>query len=274
MTPRSVALALTGVAAATTRPLGGEVHEVGLADGDVVVVKRHPDAAGAAAEAAGLAWLAVPGGPPVPRVRGTSGRWLGVDRVPVGRPTVEAAEEFGRALAVLHLAGAEAFGVPPPGGPVEATIGAAPMRNVAADSWAPWFLEHRIAPYTRSAVDAGVLTSAEAALVERVEVAAPEEPPARLHGDLWRGNVLWGTRAWLIDPAAHGGHRETDLAMLALFGCPHLDRVMGGYADVAPLGAGWRARAPLHRLFPLLVHAVLFGRGYAEQALEAVRALP
>ena len=33
----------------------------------------------------------------------------------------------------------------------------------------------------------------------------------------------------LIDPAAHGGHRETDLAMLALFGCPHWDFVVGGY---------------------------------------------
>ena len=77
--------------------------------------------------------------------------------------------------------------------------------------------------------------------------------------------------AWLIDPAAHGGHRETDLAMLALFGCPHLDALLAAYDDVAPLAPGWRDRVALHQLFPLLVHVVLFGRGYAGQAVAAAR---
>ena len=102
----------------------------------------------------------------------------------------------------------------------------------------------------------------------------PVEPPARLHGDLWNGNVLWGAegRAWLIDPAAHGGHRETDLAMLALFGAPFLDRILAGYAEVAPLAVGWRDRVPLHQLHPLLVHACLFGAGYAGPVADAARA--
>uniref|UniRef100_UPI0015F09440 fructosamine kinase family protein n=1 Tax=Pseudonocardia pini TaxID=2758030 RepID=UPI0015F09440 len=78
--------------------------------------------------------------------------------------------------------------------------------------------------------------------------------------------------AWLIDPAAHGGHRESDLAMLALFGLPHLDTVLAAYDEVAPLAEGWRARIPLHQLFPLLVHAVLFGGGYAAQAVAAAHA--
>ena len=105
------------------------------------------------------------------------------------------------------------------------------------------------------------------------ELAGPAEPPARLHGDLWNGNVLWGGdgQVWLIDPAAHGGHRETDLAMLHLFGCPQLQAVLAGYQRRAPLAEGWRERVGLHQLFPLLVHAVLFGRGYAEQALDVAR---
>ena len=96
----------------------------------------------------------------------------------------------------------------------------------------------------------------------------PEEPPARLHGDLWTGNVLWGQdgRAWLVDPAAHGGHRETDLAMLALFGLPHLPRVLDAYDEAAPLAEGWQDRAGVHQLFPLLVHACLFGGGYGARA--------
>ncbi|NEB76343.1 phosphotransferase, partial [Streptomyces sp. SID14478] len=154
--------------------------------------------------------------------------------------------------------------------------GLAPMRNVPGADWPHWYAEHRILPYLRLAVDAGTLRAAEAHSVEKVldrlpSLAGPAEPPARLHGDLWNGNVLWGPggAAWLIDPAAHGGHRETDLAMLHLFGAPHLGRIVDGYQEAAPLADGWQDRLPLHQLFPLLVHAVLFGRGYAEQALTA-----
>ena len=75
-----------------------------------------------------------------------------------------------------------------------------------------------------------------------------------------------------MDPAAHGGHRETDLAMLALFGAPHLDTVLAAYDEAFPLADGWRERVALHQVFPLLVHAVLFGRGYAARAAAAARA--
>ena len=185
--------------------------------------------------------------------------------IPAGRPTRAAAEEFGRRLAVMHAAGADAFGSPPPGGPADALIGRAPMRNVPAPSWPAWYARDRVLPYVRAARDAGTLDAAEVAVLERAaaRVAAPAEPPARLHGDLWSGNVLWAPDgAWLIDPAAHGGHRETDLAMLALFGCPHLDRVLAAYDEAAPLAEGWPTRVPTHQLFPLLVHVVLFGRSY------------
>jgi fructosamine-3-kinase len=105
------------------------------------------------------------------------------------------------------------------------------------------------------------------------DLAGPAEPPSRIHGDCWSGNVLWsGGRGWLVDPAAHGGHRETDLAMLALFGAPFLDRILASYAEAAPLAAGWRARVPLHQLHPLLVHVCLFGAGYAGPVAEAARA--
>lgn len=266
---------LLGAAVRRSAPLGGDAARVELADGRAVVVKEGP---AVAAEAAGLRWLAVPGGPPVPEVLQVDGARLVTTHVPGGRPGADAAAVFGRRLAVLHAAGAPAFGAGPPGEPEEAWIGRAPMRNVPAADWAPWYAEHRVAPYLRTARDTGALTGEEAAVVERVcaelpALAGPPEPPARLHGDLWSGNVLWARDgAWLIDPVAHGGHRETDLAMLALFGCPHLDAVLGSYAEAAPLADGWRARVPLHQLFPLLVHVVLFGGGYAGQAVAAARA--
>ncbi|MFF7314285.1 fructosamine kinase family protein [Streptomyces sp. NPDC008137] len=279
MTARTDAAArLTGRVVRGERPLSGALAEVSLDDGRVVVVKRADHPGASRAEAAGLRWLAGAGTVRVPGVHGHDGSWLVIDRVPQGRASREAAARFGRDLAALHAAGAPAFGAPPPDGPADAYIGLAPMRNEPDTDWPRWYAAHRVLPYLRRAVDEGTVRHAEAAVVERLcerlpGLAGPAEPPARLHGDLWNGNVLWGSdgQVWLIDPAAHGGHRETDLAMLGLFGCPHLDVVLEAYQEQAPLADGWADRTGVHQLFPLLVHAVLFGRGYAERALSVAR---
>jgi fructosamine-3-kinase len=258
-------------------PLGGGAARVRLADGRTVVVKDG-DGQAIAAEAAGLRWLGEAGGAPVPAVLEVTGGRLVTELVESGAPGTRAAEELGRALARTHAAGAPAFGAAPPGGPADARIGAAPMRNEPAHCWPEWYAADRLMPYLRTARDADSLTGDAAWIIESVAdrlpaLAGHEEPPARLHGDLWSGNVLWSAEgAVLIDPAAHGGHRETDLAMLALFGCPHLHTVLAAYDEAAPLAAGWRDRVPLHQLFPLLVHVVLFGGGYAAQAISAARA--
>jgi fructosamine-3-kinase len=276
--PREVASRLTGRPVTGARAVPGSPAEVTLDGGTSVMVKRG-DAPGAVrAEVAGLRWLAAAKAVRVPAVLGHDERWMVTERVPTGRPDPEAAHRFGQALAALHAAGASDFGAAPPGGPEDAFIGLAPMRNVPGGDWPGWYAEHRVLPYVRGAVDRGTLRPGEAAVFERLcvrlpDLAGPAEPPARLHGDLWNGNVLWGAdgEVRLIDPAAHGGHRETDLAMLELFGCPHLDRVLAGYEETAPLAPGRRDRVGVHQLFPLLVHAVLFGRGYADQALTVAR---
>jgi fructosamine-3-kinase len=266
-----------GLAVRSSSPLGGAAARTELADGRTVLVKTG-DPASVAAEAAGLRWLRVPGGPPVPEVLDAGERSLVTEFVAPGSPGTAAAERLGRGLATMHAAGAPAFGAAPPGGPRDARIGTAPMRNSPAPDWPGWYAADRLLPYLRSARDAGALDADEAGAVEAVcrrlpDLAGPAEPPARLHGDLWSGNVLWSAGgAVLIDPAAHGGHRETDLAMLALFGCPHLGAVLGAYDEAAPLADGWRRRVPLHQLFPLLVHVVLFGRGYAARTVAAARA--
>lgn len=275
--PAEAVAAITGqrVRAATPR---GAIWLVELGDERTVVAKRGQSGQ-VLAEAAGLRWLQVPGGPPVPQVYGHDDQWLLTEFVPAGRMDGAGSERLGRELAALHRTGAPTFGAAPPGGPQQAWIGGAPMANIPGTRWPQWYAEHRVLGYLRTAVDNGVVDAAGARAVHRAcerieELAGPDEPPARLHGDLWSGNVHAGAdgRAWLLDPAAHGGHRETDLAMLALFGCPHWERLVAGYTDVAPLAAGWQQRVALHQLFPLLVHAVLFGGGYGGRAAAAARA--
>lgn len=281
---RAAVAEITGREPREVRRLGGgdtaAAFEVRLGDGETVFAKSAPPTmpGAIAAEAASLEWLAEPGAAAVPAVYGHTENWLVTEHIPTAAPTPSAAGELGRDLARLHAAGAAAFGAAPPGGPADAWIGLAPMRNEPSEQWPSFYARYRVEPYLRRAVDSGDLSTSAGAAISRVcaeidDLAGPAEPPARLHGDLWSGNVHWGEqRAWLIDPAAHGGHRETDIAMLHLFGCPHLDRIVAAYQEVSPLADGWRNRIPLHQLFPLLVHTVLFGGGYASQAVAAANA--
>jgi fructosamine-3-kinase len=231
-------------------------------------------AAGFAAEAASLRWLAEADAAPVPGVLASDETCLVIEWIDGGYPAPGAPARFGRELASLHMAGADRFGAPWPG-----VIAGLPLPNAQAHSWPEWYAANRLLPYARIARDAGTLSAADTRLIESAaarspELAGPAEPPSRIHGDCWSGNVLWsGGHGWLIDPAAHGGHRETDLAMLALFGAPHEDEIMAAYAETAPLADGWHARVPLHQLHPLLVHVCLFGSSYRDAALTAARAV-
>jgi len=246
-------------------------------------------AAAFAAEASSLRWLAAADAVPVPEVLAVTEAALVISMIPPGHAMPSAAFRFGTELARMHAAGSENFGAPWRGfiaslpldntpAPSGQPAGAAPSRTQGTQ-WPQWYANRRLLPYLRQALDSGALRPEDGRLVEAVmdridSLAGPAEPPSRIHGDCWAGNVLWSDdRGWLIDPAAHGGHRETDLAMLALFGAPHLDRILAGYNDTTPLAAGWRSRVPLHQLHPLLVHACLFGASYAEQVRSAARAV-
>jgi len=264
-------------------PVGGGpasvVSRLTLEDGTSICAKswRSGDAPEGffAAEAAGLRWLRESATMPVPEVIVALPGLLATEWIEPGRPTREAAERFGRDLAALHRSGADSFGADWPG-----YIGPLPLDNTPSTGpWGSWFAERRLLPYLKISADSGALTATDVAVVDQVVKSlasyAESEPPARTHGDLWPGNVLWGAdgRGWLVDPAAHGGHRETDLAELALFGgAAHLATILGAYQEVHPLAAGWAARVPLHQLHLLLVHTAAFGGAYREVVRSAAEA--
>lgn len=234
-------------------------------------------------EAAGLAWLgAVAGGVPCAQVICYDETSLTLRRIDSVPPTRESAREFGVRLAVTHDAGAAAFGAAPDGwsgpgffGPLTQPLPMSVNQGTSPHgSWGKFYAVERLTPMAEKAAPR-LSADGRAAVRDVVKHCTAgdfdtDDKPARLHGDLWSGNVMWTADGGvLVDPAAHGGHRETDLAMLALFGFPHLTDVLDGYRSMRQLSPGWERRVGLHQLYPLLAHVVLFGGGYTRQAEAA-----
>ena len=279
--PEGLAGALGAEVASARRVSGGSINDawrVELAGGTRAFVKTRADAAPGefAAEAAALRWLAEPGAVRVPAVLAVGDPFLALDWVEAGSLGDAGAEELGRGLARMHAAGAPAFGAFRDGGePLR--IGPLAFDMTPAEDWPAFYADRLLRPLVAPAADRGALSAAAARAVERVcerlpGLAGPAEPPARLHGDLWSGNVMAGAdgAAWLIDPAAYGGHREVDLAMLRLFSAPS-PRILAAYEEAAPLAPGHEERVELWQLFPLLVLTVLFGAGYGGSAEDVAR---
>jgi fructosamine-3-kinase len=259
---------------------GGDVavaYSLVLADGRRVFAKTHPGAPKEffTTEASSLTWLRDAEAIPVPQVLAVSDEkpnHLVLEWIDEGAGRSDTEGELGAALARLHRAGAPAFGRKD-----RCTTGSRGLPNQPTATWAEFYATNRLLPLAGLARSARVLRDEVIAALERLagdlERFDPHhEPPSRLHGDLWAGNRLIDEtgRSWLIDPAAHGGHREFDLAMMRLFGGFGPD-CFAAYADAHPLAPGWEDRVELHQIAPLVVHAIKFQGHYIDAATRAIR---
>jgi fructosamine-3-kinase len=172
-------------------------------------------------------------------------------------------EVLGQGLAALHRAGAPSFGFSS-----DNFIGRLPQANAPRPTWADFYRDQRLAPQLARASERGLASPAmkrgfEKLFARLYEIVGPDEPPARLHGDLWGGNLHVG-------PAVYGGHREMDLAMMRLFG-GFSEPCFAAYAEAWPLAEGHEDRVPLYQLYPLMVHVNLFGGSYVGSVEHALR---
>jgi fructosamine-3-kinase len=260
----------------TRRLSGGDINdafELELVSGVRVFLKTNAAAPASMfpAEAEGLDWLRAASALRVPEVLAVSNgrdgepQFLVLELLTPGRQQADFDERLGSGLAELHRFGAPSFGWQR-----DNFIGTLPQSNRAHDTWAEFLWHERLEPQLSRAVAAGLASARLRKDFERLasrlpQLLGPAEPPARLHGDLWGGNlhVDESGAPCLIDPAAYGGHREVDLAMMRLFG-GFGERVFRAYASAWPLAPGHAERIALYQLYPLLVHVNLFGGSYVE----------
>ena len=265
-----IAVELDAGVARATSVRGGDVaasFRLDLDDGRRVFAKTHasPPPHHFSTEAVGLAWIRTAPDIGVPEVLAVSDDppFLVLEWIEEGGPVADTESSLGRGLAALHRAGAPSFGRED-----RRPTGSRGLPNDPCGTWAEFYATQRLLPLARLARDGVALRNRAIRDLEGVagrllELGGEPEPPARLHGDLWAGNRLVGTggRNWLIDPAAHGSHREFDLAMMRLFG-GFGPNCFAAYEEHFPLGAGWPDRVGLHQLAPLVVHAIKFGGSY------------
>jgi len=267
---------------------GGDINEAyraDLSDGQRVFVKTHPRAPRTmfGAEARGLGWLREASALRIPEVLAVSEDdaegplFLALEYIESRPATSDFDEALGRGLAEIHRFGAPSFGLDH-----DNFIGSLEQANGPRPTWPAFYREQRLEPQLRRATDHARIAPRLRSLFDRLfnrleSLVGPAEPPSRLHGDLWGGNLHTDDRGapCLIDPAAYGGHREVDLAMMRLFG-GFGGRVFDAYGEAWPLAPGADKRIPLYQLYPLLVHVNLFGGGYVdslsrtlEQAMHA-----
>jgi fructosamine-3-kinase len=222
-------------------------------------------------EAEGLAFLAEARALRTPRVHAATERLLLLEYIGPAARARDFDEQLGRGLAALHRFGAPSFGHAG-----DNFIGSLPQQNQSAPGWAEFYRARRLWPLIERAgslLPRALRSDLDALLANMEALVGPDELPARLHGDLWSGNVHTDEHGQpvLIDPAVYGGHREVDLAMLRLFGAPSA-RFFAAYHEVYPLADGHEERVPLYQLYPLLVHVCLFGASYVSQLARAAHA--
>jgi protein-ribulosamine 3-kinase len=182
-----------------------------------------------------------------------------------GRPDKHSWQSFGAGLACLHRKTNNEFGWAQGN-----YIGSLKQCNDWRKSWVEFYRELRVMPLVMQLVERGDFSLKDQQVAEQwclsIDAIFPDEPPAMLHGDLWSGNFMISDsgRATIFDPAVYFGHREMDIGMSKLFG--GFDAAFyEAYDSEYPLEKDWQLRLPYTQMYPLLVHAVLFGGSYVQQ---------
>jgi protein-ribulosamine 3-kinase len=227
-------------------------------------------------EAHGLKELAKAKAIRIPKVFFAEEEYLILEYIQTGYRRNDFFEVFGIKFANLHKFHGAKFGFYE-----DNYIGSNPQKNTPSKSeennWAEFYFNKRIMPQYQLAEQNGYATNELKKGIKKLEgkiegvLKGSEERPSLLHGDLWSGNFMEDENgmACLIDPAVYYGHREADLAMTKLFG--GFSKIFyDSYNHYFPLKEGYEYRENIYKLYHVMNHLNLFGKGYYQQVISII----
>ncbi len=173
-------------------------------------------------------------------------------------------------LADLHNVHAEQYGLER-----DTLIGSLRQPNAQSRDWPAFFAQQRLLYMAQEAqkegrIDAKVVKQVEKLIARLPGLLRGFAPPSLVHGDIWGGNILAGKGrvAAFLDPAIYYADPEVELAFIRLFNT-FGDAFFRRYNELRPIRPGFfEERADIYNLYPLLVHARLFGTSYARKAMK------
>ena len=180
-------------------------------------------------------------------------------------------KDFGEQLAALHALTQDHFGLAE-----DNYMGALPQSNGMEKNWVDFFIQHRLEPQIKMAVNKQLIQLNDLSYFESLHKMLPnifpDEPPALLHGDLWNGNFICDEmqRPVLIDPAIYYGHKAIDLGMTTLFG-GFENKFYNAYFSQCQVPENYKEQWEICNLYPLLIHLNLFGSSYYSQVMAIVK---
>lgn len=263
----------------TIETLGGgcisEVRRITLSNDKQIVAKIGDSGEnnGFAIEAYMLDYLTKHSALPSPKVIYAKDNLLLMEHIPTkGGTSAKTQEHAAELLAELHSITSDKYGFEK-----DTLIGGIHQPNNQMDSWIDFFVEHRLLYMANETFDAGKLPLSE---MKRIEKFAGKlrkwldepEKPSLIHGDMWSGNVLYKNNriAGFVDPALYYADSEMEFTfstVYSTFGRPFFER----YSEIRPIRAGFfEARRDIYNLFPLLIHALLFGHSYAARVANTL----
>lgn len=260
------------------RPLAGgcvsNAYDIRLSNGNRCVAKTLDGAGDLSIEGGMLRYLKNQSELPVPQVYHADKSLLVLEHIRSDAPLSSPAQrDAAHHIARLHTLTQANYGFE-----TDTLIGPFKQPNPPSERWVPFFRDHRLLYMAELAETAGQLpkpmTNRIRSLADQLERYLIEpDRPSLIHGDLWAGNMLCFDNAisGFIDPAICYADAEIELAFTTLFST-FGEAFFKTYQEHRPIKPGFfEERCDLYNLYPLLVHARLFGGHYVSSVANTLK---
>ncbi|MFP4050850.1 MAG: fructosamine kinase family protein [Thermoplasmata archaeon] len=243
----------------------GEVLRIELEDEMVMILKMGDTPLDIEADM--LVYLKNNSDLPVPEVYHYSENFILMEHVEGHNLNEERVErEAAEYLTELHSIKGDGFGFD-----FDTLTGPVIQPNEYMDSWIELFKKNRLLYMNEKCFESDRISKLTYDKINELsdsleDILIDPENPSLIHGDVWKTNMIVkeGNIQAFLDPAIYFAHPEIELTYIS-FAETFDDVFYEHYDELSGIKKGFfEERRDVYNLYPLLVHAYLFGEDYPE----------